>query len=207
MQHLAGRLSRVLGLALAVTPARVAQILFQVSIHVQDLDLKTMLAAQPRLAGNAAIKSYEWDSSDACWHSVGRGCLVEKCVGLPGVFPDVYWTETPQEIKEKKGPDSAWKSQTSSSQTSATTRNIRKKLPRRPNNQKPWDFWMCMILNQRRRDDNENKNFAFWGGGGLGGQRGKSSKTLSFVGNATTIKFWKCNFIVEKFSCHCAGSY
>ena len=33
-------------------------------------------------------------------------------------------------------------------------------------------------------------------------------KTLFFVGNATTIEFWKCKFlIVEKFCCHCAGSY
>ena len=44
--------------------------------------------------------------------------------------------------------------------------------------------------NQRRGDDNKNKIFTFLrGGGGLGGQRGKSSKTLLFVGNATTIKF------------------
>ena len=59
---------------------------------------------------------------------------------------------------------------------------------------------------QRRRDDNKNIIFAFWGGGGLGGQRGKTSKTLFFVGNATTINFESANFIVEKFCCHCAGS-
>ena len=44
-------------------------------------------------------------------------------------------------------------------------------------------------------------------GGGHWGQRGKSSKTLLFVGNATTINFESVNFIVEKFCCHCAGSY
>ena len=46
---------------------------------------------------------------------------------------------------------------------------------------------------QRQRDDNRNKIFAFWGGG-ISGQRGKSSKMLFFVGNSTTIKFWNCKF-------------
>ena len=42
-------------------------------------------------------------------------------------------------------------------------------------------------VDQRRRDDNKNKIFAFEGGG-LGG-REENPKTLVFVGNATTIKF------------------
>ena len=32
-------------------------------------------------------------------------------------------------------------------------------------------------------------------------------KTLFFVGNATKINFESANSIVEKFCCHCAGSY
>ena len=52
-------------------------------------------------------------------------------------------------------------------------------------------------ISQRRRDDNKNKIFGFWGGGAWG-QRGKSSKTLFFVGNAATIKFWKCKFYCRK---------
>ena len=47
---------------------------------------------------------------------------------------------------------------------------------------------------QRKRDDNKNKICVFGGGGLAGGQRGKLSKTLFFMGNATTIKFWKWNF-------------
>ena len=47
---------------------------------------------------------------------------------------------------------------------------------------------------QRKRDDNKNKICIFQGGGWAGGQRGKLSKTLFFVGNATTIKFWKWIF-------------
>ena len=51
---------------------------------------------------------------------------------------------------------------------------------------------------QRQRDDNKNKISDFWGGG-LGGREENRPKRCSFVGNATTIKFWKCtNFIVEK---------
>ena len=47
---------------------------------------------------------------------------------------------------------------------------------------------------QRRRDDNKNNIFAF-GGGGPGGRGGKSSKNaVFFVGNATTIIFWKRKF-------------
>ena len=42
---------------------------------------------------------------------------------------------------------------------------------------------------QRRRDDNKNKICGFEGGGENWGQRGRSSKTLFSVGNATTIKF------------------
>ena len=34
----------------------------------------------------------------------------------------------------------------------------------------------------------------FGGGGGNWGQRGKSPKTLLFIGNATTIKIWNCKF-------------
>ena len=46
------------------------------------------------------------------------------------------------------------------------------------------------LMAQRRRDDNKNIIFAFEGGGGPWGQRGKSSKNaVFFVGNATTIKF------------------
>ena len=49
--------------------------------------------------------------------------------------------------------------------------------------------------------------FSAGGGGGAGGQRGKLSKTLFFVGNATTIKTFESEkFIVEKFCCHGAGS-
>ena len=45
-------------------------------------------------------------------------------------------------------------------------------------------------LCQRKRDDNENTIRAFEGGGGwAGGQSGKSSKTLFFMGNVMTIKF------------------
>ena len=47
---------------------------------------------------------------------------------------------------------------------------------------------------QRKRDDNKNKICAFRGGGWAGGQGGKLSKMLFFVGNATTIKFWKWKF-------------
>ena len=44
-------------------------------------------------------------------------------------------------------------------------------------------------------------------GGGLGAGEENSPKTLVFVGNATTIKFWKCKFYGrEFFCCHCAGS-
>ena len=47
--------------------------------------------------------------------------------------------------------------------------------------------------NQRERDDNKNK---IWGlrGVGLGDREENCPKTLFFVGNATTIKFWKCKF-------------
>ena len=44
-----------------------------------------------------------------------------------------------------------------------------------------------MTLDQRKRDDNKNKICAFRGGGG--GQGGKLSKTLFFMGNVMTIKF------------------
>ena len=58
--------------------------------------------------------------------SEGRGSLEEGCLGLPGVFPDISWTaifprkwrKRPQELEL---PDLAWNSQTSFSQTSATT--------------------------------------------------------------------------------------
>ena len=56
--------------------------------------------------------------------------------------------------------------------------------------------WVC----QRRRDDNENKIFAFWGGGPWG-QRGKSSKTLFFfffVGNATTAKILNLKILLSR---------
>ena len=53
---------------------------------------------------------------------------------------------------------------------------------------------LTSALAQRQRDDNKNKNFRFLRWGGAWGQRGKSPKTLFFVGNATTIKFWKCKF-------------
>ena len=36
--------------------------------------------------------------------------------------------------------------------------------------------------------------FALFRGGWAGGQGGKLPKTLFFMGNATTIKFWKCKF-------------
>ena len=42
---------------------------------------------------------------------------------------------------------------------------------------------------QRKRDDNKNKICAFQGGGGNWGQRGKSSKTLFFMGDVMTIDF------------------
>ena len=47
------------------------------------------------------------------------------------------------------------------------------------------------------------------GGGGDGGwgQRGKSSKNAVFVGKFSTINIESANFIVEKFCCHCTGSY
>ena len=48
-------------------------------------------------------------------------------------------------------------------------------------------------ITQRRRDDNKNKSFAFEGGG-LWGREKNRPKTLVFVGNATTIKFWKWTF-------------
>ena len=57
---------------------------------------------------------------------------------------------------------------------------------------------MVSELSQRRRDENKNKICAFEGDR-LWGQRGKLSKNtvfflVFFVGNATTIKFWKCKF-------------
>ena len=45
------------------------------------------------------------------------------------------------------------------------------------------------LLNQRRRDDNKNKICSFEGGGVALGAERKSSKTLFFVGNVTTINF------------------
>ena len=49
-------------------------------------------------------------------------------------------------------------------------------------------------LDQRRRDDKKNK-FCVFEGGGLGGREENRPKTLFFfVGNATTIKFWMCEF-------------
>ena len=57
----------------------------------------------------------------------------------------------------------------------------------------------------RKRDGNRNKICAFQGGW-AGGQGGKLSKTLFFMGNVMTIKFEIENFIVEKFCCHGAGS-
>ena len=61
-------------------------------------------------------------------------------------------------------------------------------------------FATSLHLNQRKRDDNKNKICAFQGGALLwgGGQRGKSSKTLFFVGNATTIKFKNSKFYCRK---------
>ena len=43
-------------------------------------------------------------------------------------------------------------------------------------------------FNQRRRDDNKDRNFAFlrWR---FGGREEKSSKNAVFLGNAMTIKF------------------
>ena len=65
--------------------------------------------------------------------------------------------------------------------------------------------WMGSGKPQRRRDDNKNKIFTFEGGG-LGGREENRPKTFVFVGNATTMKFWGAQFIVEKFCCHGAGS-
>ena len=48
--------------------------------------------------------------------------------------------------------------------------------------------------------------FLFFEGGGLCGREGKSSKTLFFMGNATTIKSWKCKFYCrEIFGVHAQG--
>ena len=46
---------------------------------------------------------------------------------------------------------------------------------------------------QRRRDDNINKTRVFWGGGGhwAPGREENRPKTLFFLRNATTIKYWK----------------
>ena len=46
---------------------------------------------------------------------------------------------------------------------------------------------------QGKRDDNKNKICAFQGGW-AGRQGGKLSKTLFFIGNVMTIKFWKWTF-------------
>ena len=54
---------------------------------------------------------------------------------------------------------------------------------------------------QRKRDDNKNKICTFRGGGWAGGQGGKLSKTLFFMGNVMTINFECENFIVETFCC------
>ena len=52
--------------------------------------------------------------------------------------------------------------------------------------------------------------FSLWRGAGHGGGEENRPKTLFFfffVGSARTINFESANFIVEKFCCHCAGSY
>ena len=49
--------------------------------------------------------------------------------------------------------------------------------------------------------------FALLRGGWAGGQRGKLSKTLFFVGTPRQYNFESENFIVEKFCCHGAGSF
>ena len=60
---------------------------------------------------------------------------------------------------------------------------------------------------QRWRDDNKTRICAFEGGG-LRGQRGKSSKNAAFRGKRHDNKNLKSEiFIVEKFCCRCAGSY
>ena len=41
----------------------------------------------------------------------------------------------------------------------------------------------------------------------MGAERKNRPKRLVFEGNATTINFESGKFIVEKFCCHCAGSY
>ena len=59
--------------------------------------------------------------------SEGRGCLEEECLGLPGVFPDIFELQLSiGKCREKTArielPDLACQSQTPFSQTSATTR-------------------------------------------------------------------------------------
>ena len=64
-----------------------------------------------------------------CKISAGHGCLVEGCLGLPDVFPEIYWIVIFLRRWRKRGqeselPDLAWKSQTFFSQTSGTTRKL-----------------------------------------------------------------------------------
>ena len=58
---------------------------------------------------------------------------------------------------------------------------------------------------QRRRDDNINKICAFVGGR-IGGRDENRPKTLFSWETPRQSNLEIANFIVEKFSCHCAGS-
>ena len=68
-------------------------------------------------------------------------------------------------------------------------------------------FARSTFSSQRRRDDNKNKIFAFWGGGGLGGREENRPKRCFSWETPQQNNFERANFIVEKFCCHCAGSY
>ena len=50
---------------------------------------------------------------------------------------------------------------------------------------------------KRQRDDNKKQNLRFWGGG-LGKFEGSRPNTLFFLGNAMTIKGWKCESCCRK---------
>ena len=53
--------------------------------------------------------------------------------------------------------------------------------------------------NQRRRDDNKNKIFSLFEGGGGWGQRGKSSKTLFFRGKCHDNKILKVQILLSRY--------
>ena len=68
-------------------------------------------------------------------------------------------------------------------------------------------FFRSPEKGQRRRDDNKTNIFAFEGGGGPGGGLGGREERF-FRGQRHDNKILNVQiFIVEKFCCHCAGSY